>query len=82
MVIQFQAGLARSQTVTLSSQELSRLAVKRTTGYRALEQLRIAGLVDVERGNGKLPRVTITPPRQEANETHPGQSDGASRGST
>jgi len=66
IVIQFQTGLARSQTVTLSSQELSRFGVKRTTGYRALEELHLAGLVNVERGKGKLPRVTITPPRQEA----------------
>jgi hypothetical protein len=59
IVIQFLAGLAKSQTITLSSQELSRLGVRRTSGYRALERLQIAGLIHVERGPGKLPRVTI-----------------------
>jgi hypothetical protein len=61
VIIQFQAGLAKSQTIALSSDELRRAGILRTTGYRALKTLERGGLVVVRRGKGRLPIVTIKP---------------------
>jgi hypothetical protein len=61
LVIQFLAGMKKSKTINLSSDELGRVSVSRTAGYRALKRLEKAGLVDVIRGRGRLPTVTIRP---------------------
>ena len=59
IVLRFLAGLNRSQTVALSSQELLNFGVSRKTGYRALKALQTAGLVTVDQKHGRHPRVTI-----------------------
>lgn len=61
LVVQFLAGFAKSSTVVLSSDELRRVGVARTTGYRALNRLKMRGLVGVTRARGRLPTVTIKP---------------------
>jgi hypothetical protein len=55
----FLAGLKRKRTVLLTSAVLDELGVGRRTGYRALEALEKAGLVEVERHVGRSPKVTI-----------------------
>src|ERR1051326_5053681 len=59
MVTLFLAGIRKSRTVALSSEELLGFGVKRTTGYRSLTILENAGLVTVDRKHGRSPRVTI-----------------------
>jgi hypothetical protein len=55
----FLAGLKRSRTVALSQSALRLFGVSRQAGYRALFRLEGAGLVSVERHQGRNPIVTI-----------------------
>jgi hypothetical protein len=61
LVVQFLAGFSKTRTVALSSDELRRSGVSRTTAYRALKALEARKLVAVDRNRGKLPIITIIP---------------------
>lgn len=61
LVVHFLDGFTQSKTIRLSSDELRRLGIPRTTGYRALAALEKAGLVSVRRRAGSQPEVTILP---------------------
>lgn len=61
LVVHFLDGFTQSKTIRLSSDELRRLGIPRTTGYRALVALEKAGLVSVRRRAGRQPEVTILP---------------------
>lgn len=59
LVIRFLDGFERTGVVVLSPARLWELKVSRHAGYRALAALQSAGLVAVERHQGRAPRVTI-----------------------
>lgn len=52
-------GMEAPGPVTVSHHLLSRFGVGRKAAYRAYEELEQAGLIGVERGSGRLPRLTI-----------------------
>jgi hypothetical protein len=56
------ALLKGAAVVVMSPIRLRELGVQRHAGYRGLRALEKAGLVSVERGHGKAPRVTICEP--------------------
>lgn len=53
------SGLKKSRTVRLTTKVRNMLSIDRHAGYRALNALEDAGLVTVERHNGRLPVVQI-----------------------
>ena len=55
----FQAGLAKQRTVKLSLSGMAVMGVSRFAAKRGLEALETAGLVIVDRGPGRCPRVTL-----------------------
>jgi hypothetical protein len=60
LAVWFAAGLAKRREVVLTARVLAAFGVKRRrTAYEALERLKAAGLVAVERHRGRAPRVTI-----------------------
>jgi len=59
LALWFEAGRKRTGTVTLGHALLRRFNVSRNAGYRALEALASAGLVEVEQRAGRAPRVTL-----------------------
>jgi len=59
MVLWLRQGLTGKTCVTLPAEDLVDLGVDRYAANRALNQLEIVGLVKVERGKGRKPRVTI-----------------------
>ena len=61
LAVHFLDGFTQSKTIRLSSDELRRMGIPRTTGYRALVALEKAGLVSVRRRAGRQPEVTILP---------------------
>ena len=59
MTLWFLSGLKRSRKVALSQSKLKLFGVSRQTSYRALSRLESAGLVSVERHQGRSPIVII-----------------------
>ena len=59
LALWYAAGLKNRRTVTLSHKVLARFGVGRDAGRRALDRMAKAGLVSVDRGPGRCPRVTI-----------------------
>lgn len=60
IAIWYLSGLNRqAKTIKLSSSVLAKMGVKRHAGYRGLEALENAGLVRVERQDGRSPMVTL-----------------------
>ena len=59
VVLWFLAGFKRSRKVALSQSKLKLFNVSRQASYRALSRLESAGLVSVERHQGRSPIVTI-----------------------
>ena len=59
LAVHYLAGRRRSRTVALSHGVMEHLRISRQATYRALVALEEAGLVTVERGQGRAPRVTI-----------------------
>jgi hypothetical protein len=59
MLIYRRCLMARSRTVDLPNGELAQLGISRYAKYRALAQLREAGLVILEGRNGRSIRVTL-----------------------
>ncbi len=59
MALWFLAGIKRNGTVALASSVLEDLGVSRYSEYRALRELEDAGLITVDRHNGRNPVVTI-----------------------
>ncbi len=55
----FRAGLTKSATVKMSGKLLRHFDIKRDAGRRGLFALERAGLVSVDRGPGRCPKVTI-----------------------
>lgn len=55
----FEAGVSKSDTVTLGHRRLGDFGVHRAASYSALEALENAGLVCVKRHPGRSPRVTL-----------------------
>lgn len=53
------SGLNKSAKVKLSGSVLRRMGVDRYAGYRGLQKLEEAGLVEVDRHKGRNPIVTI-----------------------
>lgn len=53
------SSLSKSQSIRLAQKQLETFGVSRYSAYRALRQLERAGLITVERKNGRAPRVTI-----------------------
>ena len=52
-------GLSKSRNVCLSNVMLSRFGMDRNAKYRALHHMEVAGLITVNRVNGKSLRVTV-----------------------
>jgi hypothetical protein len=67
LAVWFAAGVAKGRTVILSAALLRSFGVPRTSGYHGLAALKRAGLVAVQRGPGRQPRVTLleAPPHEE-----------------
>lgn len=59
LVLWYLAGLKRSDTVRLSSEQLDAVGVSRDAKYDALQRLRAAGLVTVDQQPGRAPVVTL-----------------------
>lgn len=59
MVLWYLAGLKKSDTVRLSSEQLDAVGVSRDAKYDALQRLSAAGLVAVEQRPGRAPVVTL-----------------------
>jgi hypothetical protein len=59
LVLWYLTGLRKSSTVTLSTKMLKEFKIDRSTKYRGLKQLELAGLVEVNRRLKKNPIVTI-----------------------
>lgn len=59
IAIWYRAGRAKSDTVGGSWRLWAELGVDRSAMYRALRQLEAAGLIVVERSNGKNPVITL-----------------------
>ena len=59
LLIWFRAGIAPNDPVGLTPNLLGRFGIERKAGYRAIEALRSAGLIEVDRHRGRCPRVTI-----------------------
>ncbi len=53
------AQLTKRTRAILTNKTLEQFGVSRWAAYAALEQLEAAGLVEVDRHNGRCPRVTI-----------------------
>jgi hypothetical protein len=67
LALWYAAGLTQGATVLLSRRLLRLFHVGRHAAGRALENLACSGLVAVDRGRGRCPRVTIlSPPSGEA----------------
>jgi hypothetical protein len=49
----------RSQTITLTNQELKRLGISRYAKYRALSRLQEVGMLTIETRNGRSVKVTL-----------------------
>ena len=62
------AGLKDNNTVWLTNDEAATLGVDRYAKSRALRQLQLAGLVDLEHRRGRIPQVTIKLPGERATE--------------
>lgn len=62
MALQFRKGIDKGAPSVLSRTLLERFHVKRKAGYRALNELEDAGLVEVDRQQGRAPRVVIKEP--------------------
>jgi hypothetical protein len=65
LALWYAAGLTRGATVLLSGRLLRLFHVGRHAAGRALANLDRAGLVAVDRGRGRCPRVTLLPPPSE-----------------
>lgn len=59
LVLWYLAGLKRSDTVRLSSEQLDAVGVSRDAKYDALQRLSAAGLVTVDQRPGRVPVVTL-----------------------
>jgi hypothetical protein len=59
LAVWYLVGLSRSSTVELRPSVLRAFGVSRFAGYRALDVLAIAGLVEVVRHRGRSPVVTV-----------------------
>ncbi len=57
----YAAGLTNSRTLRLSNIAVSRFGIDRNAKYRALSWLERAGLIAVDRNDGRSPTVTILP---------------------
>ena len=57
--IWYLAGLKKTNTIRLSSSVLKGFGASRQAGYRNLEALKDAGLISIERHQGRNPIVTI-----------------------
>ncbi len=57
--IWFWAGIKKSRVIKLSIRKLAKLGVERHSAYRGLQALEMAGLVSVDRHNGRSPVVTL-----------------------
>ncbi len=58
-VLWFLSGVQRSSLVVFSYSLAEKFGVKRHAAYRGLDALEQAGLIKVERGKGKSPRVQL-----------------------
>jgi hypothetical protein len=63
IVLWFQAGLEGGGRFTVSNRTLSRFKIGRKAAARAYALLSAAGLIDCERGAGRLSRVKLLCPR-------------------
>ncbi len=68
MAIWFLAGVRRSSCVTLTTCLVKKFSVLPDAKRRALKALEKAGLIQVDRGRGRNPIVTIQTLEQEATE--------------
>jgi len=59
LLLWFRVGLVGDARVTLTSELLDRFGVGRKAAYAALAALEKAGLIEADRGPGRLPRITI-----------------------
>ena len=59
MAIWHEASLAKKPRAILTNKALGRFGVARKAAYAGLERLEAAGLVRVDRHNGRRPRVTV-----------------------
>ncbi len=59
MAIWQEASLTKRPQVVLTSKTMGRFSVSRSTAHIGLKRLEAAGLVRVDRHNGRRPRVTI-----------------------
>jgi hypothetical protein len=59
-IIYRRTHVCRSPTVTLPAAELAELGIDRRRKQEALTKLREAGLIDVERAEGRTTKVTLT----------------------
>ena len=59
MVLYRQCLTARSRTVALPNGELTKLGISRQTKYRALDELREAGVITIGNRNGRSVGVTL-----------------------
>jgi hypothetical protein len=55
----YRVGMSGTCTVPLPLADLDSMGVTRYSAYRGLKVLELAGLVSVERGEGKKQRVTL-----------------------
>jgi hypothetical protein len=62
LLIKRQIDLEGEEPVTLSEETYDHLGVSRQSRYRALQGLEDAGMVRVERGHGRLPRIWLLEP--------------------
>jgi len=59
LVLWYLAGLKKSDTVRLSSEQMDAVGVSREAKYEALQRLSAAGLVSVDQRPGRAPVVTL-----------------------
>ncbi len=59
LVLWYLAGLKKSDTVRLSSEQMDTVGVSRDAKYDALQRLSAAGLVSVDQRPGRAPLVTL-----------------------
>lgn len=59
LAVCYLAGLRRPEGIRLCPRTLAKFGVSAKTGRAALAHLEAAGLVEVDRGRGRCPRVTV-----------------------
>ena len=59
LAIWFQSKRSRSKEVSIGAKLLAQFGIGRKVAYRLLGKLELAGMVEVDRKRGRVPRVTV-----------------------